>query len=775
MSDYSVKYRLSFKNDERNSDGSENGQLVFVDICLVSSYGDDPVTVYDLVAAANPFTTKIINNDRDKFDPIRSTQATIQFMSDSDYDMTDFADAGDNDWIVFAYVDDISKLIFKGFLVLADMSQPFLPNPTVVTLTASDHLGILKDTPLVDFSGDNPMDYNNIGLFISWCLSLTGISLPLRAFYNIKEEDSYISASLSFVASTKRINFPVEYYDFFASLTTFAISGSQHNDRTYTSTGVGSNYITVSETVVDEVNLSSARINAVDLNWHFFKDIYLNAKTFEDQIGTCIDAYTALSRILGEDAIIFQFQGQWVIVRIDEFDVQQMYEADFLLGVYQGTQSPAYYNKEVGSGYALHPVLADRIMEEDRPLKSVKETFNYNLPLEIPCNVDFSRGDYVEDLPDETIDSVVYSAKKFDIDCWDKLWSNTSSDDPLTTDDIFIERLYKYVGYENSRYVVLKANATRFVFIMSSYIPVNKNDKFTLDIQRRLSGDISGGGFFRDESVQVRLYGDDGSFWTFQSKTSASDVSQWVACTSTFRTNQKFFSIEGDTSTEDETQSKSLYDGEAKPLPVSGKLKILIYASSNFGDDHDTYIDKIGFEYLPYVNGAYQKYTGQYQKVSRSATTYIAKREKEVYISDSPVKIFKGALFVYNGTDYVLPGLFYNAAVFPGAPPDSTYLHPFGELQVQSVWNQYRNANRIFTGTVRGLDSQPVSGLVNSPHLLHKYYLQDQNPNLSSRYFVLLDFEQNWKTCMWTGTFVEVYNIVTGKIYTDNHEFKYIT
>jgi hypothetical protein len=97
----------------------------------------------------------------------------------------------------------------------------------------------------------------------------------------------------------------------------------------------------------------------------------------------------------------------------------------------------------------------------------------------------------------------------------------------------------------------------------------------------------------------------------------------------------------------------------------------------------------------------------------------------------------------------------------------NVYSHPYGEVQIRSVFNQYRNANRVFTGSIKGLSED-------WPDLIHKYTLTDTNPNTNDRFFMLASFEQNWKSGYMSGTWIEVYK-EPGKGYSEDREFKYIS
>jgi hypothetical protein len=156
--------------------------------------------------------------------------------------------------------------------------------------------------------------------------------------------------------------------------------------------------------------------------------------------------------------------------------------------------------------------------------------------------------------------------------------------------------------------------------------------------------------------------------------------------------------------------------------------------------------------------------TGYYRIVS---STYLTIGNSTAVVLDrAPTVITESGTI--NEVVYVLTKWFYPANVFPSGPTDITYVHPYGELQIRSIINQYRRHCRIVSGGVMGLT--PAS----HPDLIYKYSLTDNNSNLNDRFFMLVSYEQDWKTGAWSGTFIEVYH-QEGKIYTDDREFKFIT
>jgi len=412
----------------------------------------------------------------------------------------------------------------------------------------------------------------------------------------------------------------------------------------------------LSKTLIAEMNVKESTQVTTYLG-HMYHTIYADAQTFASGNEEFEDCFTVLEKILGEYCELSQQKNEWYIRAIDEFDAQDSIQIRFSsTGAIQSQLPLVAYDKLIGSNMTLYQMgfmNDDASMSLQRPYKFVKHIYNFELPEELPCNIGFNRGDFIADLPDETIDGKTYTAKSYEVQCWDPLWSNTSSDDYQDT-GIYIKKLFDEFGNQFAHSLNLDDNASRFTFVMSEPIPVQAKDKFNLSLERRLSSDVSGSGSFIDLHVQVRLYGSNGTFWTHDSGTSVDPAKAWVQCTSTFRTNQKYFAIEGDV-VNDLTEAIGLYNGESAEIPVSGEIRILLYRSSLYGDTRDTFYSNVQFEYIPWVNGSYQQYTGQEHKVEQSGD-YKASREENVYISDSPARVYKGALQKVTGTSVIYTG-----------------------------------------------------------------------------------------------------------------------
>lgn len=748
-----------------------DGDHTFLFFFLIPTPGDDEYFVlndiagvtYELDPAGDPFHLITDNTSDDKLGGLIGHQLRMAFRSNTEQNLNSLlrGSYSDRRYRVTATIND--KTFFKGFLQMADAQEAFLPHPNLIELTATCGLASLKNKTLTDFTGANPSGYFTVMKYVAWCLKQTGIPGNINVSFRVKETDfAQFANSAEFTApgTIKLLNCSKNIY---AGLK-LIFSNTVSNNGTFTVTGVtpsGSDLIlAVTEPVTTEAAVM-AQVEYLNNNW--FNTIYLESKTFEDEPGTSEDCYTVLEKIARKYFRMGQRHGEWWIKSIDEYDgtaeVVTVFDEN---GDWVEVKAATQYLKSIGRNENMKWSGHSALIGFTSPAKFAKLIRRYENPAEVPCNVDFERGD---ELPGGTADE-----KHYDIECWDKLVSNPSSDDPTGT-DIYIRRLF-INGYENERAVVIEADGN-FNFIMSEEIPVEAKAKFDLQVERRLASDEAGTGHFFDRDVQVRLYGDDGTYWTCQGRTSSiSDVKQWVQCTSTFRTNQKYFVHEG-YEDDDQTESIGLYDGESAEIPVDGKIRILIYSSALYGASNDTIIDKVSFDYWPFINGAHQKFKGHYHKLSKTGDD-IEKVEDTVDISDAPARLTKGSLHKFNGTDHILAELFWNQKVREN-PLDATETKPFGWHQAQAVWNQVRELQRIFRGRVQGIESDSLDGegRCDLPTVFHDYELAETDEQTTGRIFMLLSYDMDLKACEFAQLTLK--ESAVQKIYTSDYEFKYLT
>lgn len=747
---------------------------VQVDIHDKSVYvfpGDDP-EIIPFQTGGNPLVVSVIDNDRKKLTPIRAKQAKIEIMTENGIDITTFSSGPDNRFYV--EITTGANCIFKGFLIAADLSQTFLPHQQTLVLTAADGLGLLRDVPLTDFDGDNPVGKNKIIKYIAWALSKTGNDTSfIKAANNIRHGSGKLTNQALFSVAGQYIVTSGLHTDFFYVGQEITVTNSVSNNGTYRVTAVDNSGVVTTVYIDTTITTGEHTLGVVFTDTssaHFYETCYLDAKTFEKEIGESIDCREVLEIILGNDCFLTQYLGDWYIMRIDEYDENLFDFATFENdGTFDSFNEDYDLSKSIGSTEDLRFVNADCSVERERALGFAKLSYNYNSPLENPCNIDFSRGDLTA--------TISATEKRYELDCWTLRAGFPGGYISAGGTTVYLKRIFNDLSYETERYIALtprtvhESGSAEPTYIESEGIPVHEKDKFSASIQFRLPTNIStGGGNFR--LFRFILAGDDGSYWILgrPSDTSGSDDTQtWYDTAGwTLNTGRGKTTIDFDTVTETDWQTISW---DAPPIPVDGTLYIWINQFNQLAgsdDDKDIYYSDLQFGYIPYINGSYQKYSGQYQKVTRTEPGYLNKVDEEVFMSDSPKKIFKGAMFLLINGAYVLTNRFYTFNVFGENYPGDGYCHPYGETQIRSVYNQGIYENWVFTGNVLGLTEM-------FPDIVHKYSLTDAHPATSDKYFVMVSMEQDWKFGIMNCVFVEVYDRVSMKSYSEEREFKYIT
>ena len=160
-----IKYRIEFFS----TDGTAN-QIDFLFEGFVGS------AVY-LDGGARPFVLREFNSNDDLFKPIRPFLAEIQIVTNNSGVTADsFIADQDTDIEVKFYCNDLSTPYWSGFVLQDDFSESYENSNHILTITASEALGGLKDTQLSD-AGVEIEDKKTPLELIEYCLEDT--SKPL--------------------------------------------------------------------------------------------------------------------------------------------------------------------------------------------------------------------------------------------------------------------------------------------------------------------------------------------------------------------------------------------------------------------------------------------------------------------------------------------------------------------------------------------------------------------------------------------------------------------
>lgn len=660
--------------------------------------------IIDLEMGEVPLLFSVVDNDEDKFTPIKSKQVEIQIHSSDRVDASKFTEGGDNRYYVEVETQ-AEGIIFVGWLSISDIEQEFLPDPNVIILTATDGLGFLQDEPLVNFEGETPTGQYRLIYYLAFALARTGLKLDIKACMNIREETA----------------------------TTLAAD--------------------------------------TDGSGHFYRYMYLDTKTFEAEIGKLEDCLTVLEKILGENSFITQYKGKWVILRIDEIETGHEYNFtrfDHLGEFVENTVET--FQKDIGVDYSMAFMNDDAIVTYERPYRSILEKFRYEYPEEIICNIDFDRGE-VRVAPDL---AAAESEGTYELDCWTKQKFPPTGTAIIPADnDAYIKRLFEF-GYEKDRFIVLTPGpAAALEGIMSQPVNISEKDRIEISVDWRLASNVgSGDGEVAVKVFNILLLADNGDYYYVERLIDSHEPIWQGPMSGQNNTSVNYSWVAGDI---DETEWTNI-SVTPPPAPVAGKLYVGLFKEWQGPGVYevDTHYSNLKVEITPYLNGSYERYTGQEHSVSQNNDKIKAVRESEVFISDAPRVAMKGALLVANDEgNAVLTGLFYDGAKLPSGPSVQTQKMPYGQIQAFDVWNQFNRVFRKFEGTIDRTESS-----TQLPDILHKHVIRDINNNTTDgvqyRIFQLLHFEMDLHLCQWDCFLVEVFNTAVTKDY-DGHSFRYTT
>lgn len=243
---YGVKYRFDFYSKISNT-------LNRIDI-LEDAYVGDITILTEM--GSSPITIKWDGGEFEKNSSIVASEAVLQFVQTSTFDIDSFFSNTDQKYKVNHYLNSV--LNWTGFTQTDDLQQPYQDPPNIFTVRAVDGLSYLKTIDLVDENGDGIWGLEKIMYFCQRCLAKTGHELNIINWINI---------------------FPYEYY------------------------GTGSLFSREFNANVDPFNLSE-----------IFGQSFMVGKNRWD------NCYNVLSKILfAFDARCFQWEGEWHFVRTEDY------------------------------------------------------------------------------------------------------------------------------------------------------------------------------------------------------------------------------------------------------------------------------------------------------------------------------------------------------------------------------------------------------------------------------------------------------------------------
>ncbi len=716
-------YRIRFNNVEEQE----------IQCTLTDETGD--LDIIDIEGAEDAIRIVSQDNDESKYSPIKAKKCVIKFLNSQDVNVRTFSIGEDNRWLVEVKIN--SLLIFVGHLEQGDIEEPFqYEQNQIVVLTATDGLGIIKTKRLEDIfnvwttSGGCGANENRIIDYIAACLGATGLSLTINVINNLREIDN---------------------------------------------------------PATDPVTLGN-----------IYAALYLDIKTWEDQqVGQYINCYDILEKILGHDCYLTQAKGEWWIIRVTElrqdFNMTKTifdFNGDLLSAETLNYEKAIGLKDVTGTPFTGNPDACAYFSQDNtmlalqRPVKYVTLRYNYENPFEILNNATLLRGAFITDLPDEVDpDGNTLTVKAFNTDCWEYQKFSPTLPPVLVAQDSTEYTKVRYLsGVEFDRFIHFDPTATwpaTYQLTSLSRIPTGIYDKFIFSMSFKWSSDLGGAKPYVVSMAQFRLYGDDGSFWAAQVANEGASTSSgfWMETDSDFIALVPIGFINVPTivyAVEEGTDLSSWITAtfNIPSAPRTGRVEIVLWFRNEDTTAFSRDMSSLNLQYLPYINGSYNIFNAQSDTSTRDGF-YIASIEDEVFISNAPSPIMKGALLKPSGGEFVVVDLFYEGQQYDETTgPD--HLATYGELRVRAYHNQFRNGDEIYRATCQGLDNGDIDadGKDDHPDIIQRYYNRDIEPATNNQAFQLVSQDVDLRNCEWTGTLIKNFDLSIGFV-DDTYTFSY--
>ena len=654
---YEIKYRITFKTLQG-------------DTCKVNLFIDGySGAITELDGASNPFVLQEFNSDEDIYKPLRPQQATINFISQPTVSIDDFLSNADTYcYVAFEFLST-TQYYWVGYLLQDDFQESWQDQKHVITLKATEGLGLLQNQPLTDNAGDEL-----IGRFTPWQL------IQYAAFGTIQ----------SFVEHK-------------------VISNLYHStmDDTLTTPAIG--------------------------------QCYIDARTFSIGDGEYDNKYNVLDKINSAfSQTLLQYKGKWMIFRPEElFMTPTQSLRQFNTTLLGTTITNNRYDVEIGVNEDIKPIAPEMLRFINRPTKIDEVTFNYEMPSELLCNQNLSRGDLL---------STGSGFKLYDVDGWD-LKAGTvagSRESPFTSSSSHYrkETLDAYNNVIDNYLWATEETVYDYNWWQSCDIPVSAGDIITLSFDWRWSqGNIApspapifnvGQLLYKADAAPSFRAGlnEDGSWFLYPTT--------WD---STAYASQPFFKI--DLATVDlQDNGWARYTVESSPVIRDGIVRLLLTNTPAYKSFENIW-KNLEFSIANKVNGVYtDTISGDYDKFTK-AEDIRANFQDQIYLEDLQNSNLMGCLFDATNALRTTP-TWYRYRYQKES-------YPFKKQNLISNWERTRfHRNKIdvnFFGLKYG--SEPI-GLINTIKFV------DDDPN--KLYYIANMKEIDFASATWQATLVEVYD-----------------
>lgn len=456
----------------------------------------------------------------------------------------------------------------------------------------------------------------------------------------------------------------------------------------------------------------------------------IDALTFVPEPDTYEDCYTVLEKINSAfNQTIFQYQGQWWILRVPELFIPQS-------GVLYGYQNnkPSIgqrgnilnrYMADVGGDSIVKPIMPEMLKTLLKPSKETTVSFSFTPFVQVLKNQDFLSGTFIgEVLVDDKYEFT------WTVDDWDHLIDNGSGSYTTSTKEFFRELIYG-IGFEDD-YVEVEVEDANSSLIRAQPIRISANDKIKITF-KQLWGELKSGIVGNSEvCMYARLKTDGNAYY------SLTPAGEWVSTIETAGFTVTRIVTNKD---DEEYQEVTL---STNGVPADGEFTFGLYVFFAAGNYWKRFKD-LTFEVTPPLNqlrtkivkGDYHKYT-----IGKNVNKY---SESEIFIDDG-YENHKGTLYLADGE--TLTSVLWNPRGYPSGP------YPFKRHHALARWFYNRRYRNIIEGNFFGLEWErdglryPI-GLMNTIR-----FAEDSDKTYAILNMREMDFMNN----TWSADLVEIWD-----------------
>lgn len=405
----------------------------------------------------------------------------------------------------------------------------------------------------------------------------------------------------------------------------------------------------------------------------------IDALTFVPEPDTYEDCYTVLEKINSAfNQTIFQYQGQWWVVRIPELFIPQS-------GVLYGYQNNkpsigqrgnilSRYTIDVGGDSIVKPMMPEMLKTLLKPSKSTTVSFSYTPFVQVLRNQNFQQGSFIGEV---FVDDKYYFT--WNVDSWDHLVVNLDGTYTPSTKEFFRELVYG-IGFEDD-YVEVEVESSLSSIIRAQPIRVSTNDKIKITY-KQLWGDLIGSVGTSELCMYARLKTDANTYY------SLTPAGEWISTIETAG-----FTVTRLLTNKDDVEYQEV-TLDTQAVPAAGEFTFGLYIHRLSGNFWKRFKD-LTFELTPPINQLRTKIVkGDYHQYT-IAKNVNKNSDSEIFVDDG-YDSHKGTIYLSDGTTKT--SVLWNPRNYPSGP------YPFKRHHALAKWFYNRRYRNIIEGNFFGLE-----------------------------------------------------------------------